>query len=175
VKYVGWLNWKAQLEQAHWPFTRQAPNVAIDEWRTPYAEYRFTPSPGRGADHLREVWFAGVHSDVGGVYPDDHKMSDIALKWMVDEAVAADLRVDPKAYRKLLDADLGAALSADHARGLVHTHNTAWRALGRHRRPICPSDEVHPSVRDRVKALRGTRRPYNVQLPAVPGDAEGPG
>ena len=93
VKFVGWLNWKAQLEQAQWPFTRQAPNVArvrhaiaIDEWRTPYCEYRFTPSPGRGADHFREVWFAGVHSDVGGVLG-LNRSSDIALKWMVDEAI----------------------------------------------------------------------------------------
>jgi hypothetical protein len=74
---------------------------------------------------------------------------------MVDEAVVADLRVDPKAYRKLLDADLGAALPADRAQGLIHTHDAAWRALGRHRRVIGPTDEVHPSVRDRVEALRG--------------------
>jgi len=33
---------------------------------------------------LREVWFAGAHSDVGGGYPDD-QLARIALTWMIDE------------------------------------------------------------------------------------------
>lgn len=48
VKSVGWLNARAMLEQARWPFTRKAPNVAarrlalaLDETRRPYSEYRF--------------------------------------------------------------------------------------------------------------------------------------
>ena len=39
---------------------------------------------------LKQVWFAGVHSDVGGGYAEtEARLSDIALRWMVDEA--ADL------------------------------------------------------------------------------------
>ena len=172
VKSVGWLNWRAQLEQARWPFTRRAPNVrrvrhaiAIDEWRTPYAEYRFTPSHPQRPEHLREVWFAGVHSDVGGTFPDDHRLSDIALKWMVDEAAEAGLRVDPKAYRKVLGVEFGADLPPDSVEGHVHANGAAWRVLGRRRRRIGATDEVHPSVHRRVAALRGTDRPYDVALP----------
>lgn len=36
------------------------------------------------ADRLRQVWFAGVHSDVGGGYPDE-SLSYIPLLWMMDE------------------------------------------------------------------------------------------
>jgi uncharacterized protein (DUF2235 family) len=39
---------------------------------------------------VKQVWFCGVHSDVGGGY-EDHGLSDIALQWMVDEAAAKGL------------------------------------------------------------------------------------
>ncbi len=35
-------------------------------------------------DRLKQVWFAGVHSDVGGGYPDE-SLSYIPLLWMMDE------------------------------------------------------------------------------------------
>ena len=35
-------------------------------------------------DRLQQVWFAGVHSDVGGGYPDE-SLSYISLLWMMDE------------------------------------------------------------------------------------------
>jgi hypothetical protein len=53
------------------------------------------------AQDLREVWFSGVHSDVGGVFSTGTKLSDIPLKWMVDEAVAAGVGIRPDAYRKI--------------------------------------------------------------------------
>ena len=38
-----------------------------------------------GVTRFRQVWFAGNHSDVGGSYPENKsRLSDIALKWMVD-------------------------------------------------------------------------------------------
>lgn len=42
--------------------------------------------PGR----LEQVWFAGVHSDVGGGYPDD-ALSYVSLDWMMGKATAAGL------------------------------------------------------------------------------------
>jgi uncharacterized protein (DUF2235 family) len=43
---------------------------------------------------LKEVWFAGVHSDVGGGYADS-ELSMIPLRWMLQEAMMAHLAVDP--------------------------------------------------------------------------------
>ena len=93
VKSVGWLNWRAQFQQARWPFTRKVSNVrhgrhaiSIDENRRPYGEYRFDRNElAKSGGRLREMWFAGVHSDVGGTFPDDHRLADITLKWMTDE------------------------------------------------------------------------------------------
>jgi uncharacterized protein (DUF2235 family) len=45
---------------------------------------------------LRQVWFAGMHSDVGGGYPDD-SLSYAPLHWMMREAHDAGLRFRPDA------------------------------------------------------------------------------
>ena len=39
-----------------------------------------------GIAWLRQVWFAGNHSDIGGSYPEEEsRLSDIPLQWMLDE------------------------------------------------------------------------------------------
>ncbi|MBL8903583.1 MAG: DUF2235 domain-containing protein [Rhizobiales bacterium] len=41
-------------------------------------------------DWIKQVWFPGNHSDIGGSYPEEEsRLSDIALKWMVAELIAA--------------------------------------------------------------------------------------
>jgi uncharacterized protein (DUF2235 family) len=43
------------------------------------------------ADRLEQVWFTGMHADVGGGYPDE-SLSYVSLLWMMDEAETAELR-----------------------------------------------------------------------------------
>jgi hypothetical protein len=44
---------------------------------------------------IRQVWFCGVHSDVGGSYPEKESgLSKIALQWMIAEATKAGLAID---------------------------------------------------------------------------------
>jgi Uncharacterized alpha/beta hydrolase domain (DUF2235) len=46
--------------------------------------------------HIKQVWFTGVHSDVGGSYPEKESgLSKVALEWMLVEAMKAGLKVDP--------------------------------------------------------------------------------
>jgi uncharacterized protein (DUF2235 family) len=45
----------------------------------------------RGADRLQQVWFTGMHADVGGGYPDE-SLSYVSLLWMMEEAEEAGLR-----------------------------------------------------------------------------------
>ena len=42
-------------------------------------------------ERLRQVWFTGMHADVGGGYPDE-SLSYVSLLWMMEEAEKADLR-----------------------------------------------------------------------------------
>jgi hypothetical protein len=44
---------------------------------------------------IRQVWFAGVHADVGGGYPEEQSgLSKYPLLWMIAQAQAAGLRID---------------------------------------------------------------------------------
>ncbi|MEA9980085.1 DUF2235 domain-containing protein, partial [Pseudomonas sp. RTS4] len=86
VKAAGFLKWDIK-----WPYTRKLDNdvrvrhaVSIDEKRRPFREYLVTPSP---QSQLEEVWFAGVHTDVGGTFADDPRLSNITLKWIVEGAL----------------------------------------------------------------------------------------
>jgi len=45
-------------------------------------------------ERLTQVWFAGVHSDVGGGYPDD-ALVHVPLRWIADEACKKGLRLHP--------------------------------------------------------------------------------
>lgn len=86
------------------PYTRTNPSVhtfrhaiSIDEkrrlfrlnhWRDPQI---FRPDPRvKGVtveQDIRQVWFAGVHSDIGGGYPESESaLSKYPLLWMIDQA-----------------------------------------------------------------------------------------
>jgi uncharacterized protein (DUF2235 family) len=63
------------------------------------------PSPPVEQD-LKQVWFAGVHSDVGGSYPEfESGLAKIALRWMFIEAAKAGLQLDAKKVNDMLGAD----------------------------------------------------------------------
>ncbi len=170
VKSVGWLNVKAQFEQAHWPFTRKVSNVAVgrhamslDENRAPFGVYRFdaTQVAERGGA-LAEVWFPGVHCDVGGLYP-EHRLADLSLEWMVTEAAAAGLAVDARRYKKTLGVAPDLALPAAYAvDGEIHHHRWPWALAGPGWRPRVPrpGDTFHPSVQHRVDGTAGSPDPY---------------
>jgi uncharacterized protein (DUF2235 family) len=56
--------------------------VSIDEDREDFKPTLWDDKPGLD---LRQVWFAGAHSDVGGGY-DESGLSDCAAQWMLQEA-----------------------------------------------------------------------------------------
>lgn len=67
--------------------------VALDERR---ALYQMT-GWGDRTEQVKEVWFAGDHSDVGGGYKKGNPpLADAALRWMLGEANQKGLRLDPQ-------------------------------------------------------------------------------
>ncbi|MCH5644870.1 DUF2235 domain-containing protein [Gordonia sp. ABSL49_1] len=156
VKSVGALNVRAGFEEARWPYTAKIANVniarhamALDERRRPYGCYRFDATTVKESDgrHL-EVWFPGVHSDVGGQYDDDHHASDVAFDWMLREAHEAGLALSKQKYSSLLSVPFSTGLPAGHAtEGWLHPNGRTWILAGgwRSRRPL-PGDLVHPTV-----------------------------
>lgn len=94
------------------PYTRKNPSVrvfrhamAIDErrrmfrlnrWRPrqPFVSNRFAKEPPQDQD-IKQVWFAGVHSDIGGGYPEaESGLAKYPLAWMIDEAVQHGLKIN---------------------------------------------------------------------------------
>ena len=57
--------------------------IALDEKRSSFTCTRWS-NAGQHKD-AKEMWFPGVHSDVGGGY-EDSSLSDVALNWMLKEA-----------------------------------------------------------------------------------------
>lgn len=81
--------------------------LAIHEHRMEFTPTLWEKKADAPADQrLEQVWFSGVHADVGGGYP-QAGLSDITLRWMIDKAERygelafgpepADFRPDPVA------------------------------------------------------------------------------
>lgn len=117
VKAYGWVIPRSFPALRHNPSVRTVRHaVSLDERR---GLFQMT---GWASDHadVKEVWFAGDHSDVGGGHEDGNSaLADASLRWMLGEAWAAGVRLDPAAARRIKDLD---ARSADarrtHAKGL---------------------------------------------------------
>ena len=75
--------------------------LAIDEQRRPFEPAIWKQSANvdgqQVKQQLEQVWFAGVHSDVGGGYPDS-ALAEIALLWMVNRAHTCGLAFDTDAF-----------------------------------------------------------------------------
>jgi uncharacterized protein (DUF2235 family) len=61
-------------------------------------------------ERISQVWFAGVHSNVGGGYPDD-TLAMVPLYWMMTEAEACDLK-----FKKRPHADPDALVHAQSSK-----------------------------------------------------------
>lgn len=67
--------------------------LAIDEKRRHFEPALWRQQPHATNQVLEQVWFAGVHSNVGGGYPST-ALSDIPLLWMCEKAKACGLALD---------------------------------------------------------------------------------
>ncbi len=66
--------------------------IACDEQRRAFAPTLWNVSAKQEGQILEQVWFAGVHADIGGGYPErDH--SNIALRWMINCAEKHGLKL----------------------------------------------------------------------------------
>lgn len=66
-----------------------------------YKHNRFNDANSEPQD-IKQVWFAGVHSDVGGGYPEiEFGLSKYPLLWMIEQAVQCGLTVNPRTVNEL--------------------------------------------------------------------------
>jgi uncharacterized protein (DUF2235 family) len=91
--------------------------LAIDERRIEFPPTLWTSQPA--ADQiLEQIWFTGVHCDVGGGYADDPStgtaLSDITLSWMMSKAWALGLETDAGFEKQYSNLDAKYALDTKH-------------------------------------------------------------
>ncbi len=68
--------------------------LAIDEKRKNFEPALWHQQKDAKGQTLEQMWFLGVHSDVGGGYPETG-LSDIPLKWMLEKAQSLNLNFNP--------------------------------------------------------------------------------
>jgi uncharacterized protein (DUF2235 family) len=90
---------------------RQA--IALDERRRmfrlhPWADAqifthnRFSKTNNSEPQDAQQVWFTGVHADIGGGYPESESgLSKFPLLWMISEGAAHGLAINPQAVNQL--------------------------------------------------------------------------
>jgi Uncharacterized alpha/beta hydrolase domain (DUF2235) len=83
-------------------------------------------------DRIMQVWFARMHSDVGGGYPDD-SLSHVPLEWMLGEAANAGLYFVPTVVAEISRIANCAGPMHDSRRGLGGYYRYHTRA------PYAPS------------------------------------
>jgi uncharacterized protein (DUF2235 family) len=94
--------------------------LAIDERRAEFPPTLWTPpDPPYPNQVLAQVWFSGVHCDVGGGYPETG-LSDITFGWLLGKAMALGLQVDSAV------AGPYAAIGAKNALATLHD---SWSIL----------------------------------------------
>ncbi len=129
--------------------------VAIDERRKAFRPTLWLQQPHAiGRQTLEQVWFAGVHCDVGGGYR-DQALAEISLLWMVERARRCGLAFKPEHF---VEPD-----------GPVDEES---RRLGRHVAPD-PLGEIHRSYRGFYRLVPPRWRPLthaeNLPEDALPG------
>jgi uncharacterized protein (DUF2235 family) len=96
--------------------------VCIDERRAQFEPTLWTNqdgSPRANDDQVQQVWFSGVHCDIGGGY-DDCQLSEITLSWMMKNAIQCGLVFSDDAMEKYLKID------PDNAKGAAHDE---WKVV----------------------------------------------
>ena len=86
--------------------------MAIDERRREFPPTLWTSAPAPGQT-LEQLWFVGVHCDVGGGYPETG-LSDVTLSWMMNRANQLGLQFVDAVWNQYRALDPKSALDQKH-------------------------------------------------------------
>lgn len=186
VASVGWI-----YNAVHFPYTTKNPDlnivrhaISIDERRAFFRQDLFTNATPE--QNIKQIWFAGVHCDVGGGYVETESgLSKIGLQWMLNEVKQNGLLIDGQKENNILGADKRYAIP--DPKGVMHKSLKGWWWIGEimpkiHNRPVVINGEtkwkkslrvnlarprfidketaiLHESVRERMKAIPEYRPP----------------
>lgn len=156
-----WLGWLSPKDEFY--DTKMGPNVAIARHALAINERRFDfeatiLQPRKNLD-LRQVWFVGCHADVGGSYKADEDgslLSDITLKWMMQQAKSAGLELERHLDQRLKPNPCATLHNSSSIK--FRSWKDTWRPIDHQKGPVL----IHRSVQERWDTDR-SYRPNNLK------------
>ena len=151
--YSWFKTWHLNIWKVTFHDTKLNPRVqfakhaqSIDENRKDFARVPWDPEGLRDltTGWFEQVWFAGIHADVGGGYLENEaRLSDISLQWMVDRAASTPfpVKVEPR-FLSLYPSFSGTQHDERKAGGIPWTFGL---------RTILADARLHPTVIERFK------------------------
>lgn len=200
VSSVGWIENPLRV-----PYTANNPDIevgrqaiSIDEhraffrqnlWRLPALTQSLAAPVPAGPKDVKQVWFPGVHGDVGGGYPEaESGLSKIALEWMLAEAHANHLLLNKDRTDVVLGKKGAGYVSPDPTANMHESLTVAWWpaefVLKKHydwrtgetgrrmnlfrRRTIPPGASVHESAYKRGPEYQHRLPPDAIRVTSLP-------
>jgi len=115
--------------------------LSIDDQRKVFKPELWDESTVKG-QIMEQVWFAGMHSNVGGGYRRTG-LSDITLQWMIDKARKAKLEFWPDYRQRVL-------IMADADGKIYNSRSGFGKMYIKQVRAIPEGHKIHQSVFDRI-------------------------
>jgi uncharacterized protein (DUF2235 family) len=152
--------------------------LALDDERTTFFPVLWTERDEPTAANIRDerisqVWFSGVHSNVGGGYPDD-ALAHVSLHWMMTEAekvglefkkgVIEEMRLASDEDGRLYDSRYGLASYYRYCPRKIVELSHDWFSDTEHDEVEIAVPKIHESMFLRLR--RGARAYAPVGLPA---------
>jgi hypothetical protein len=147
---------------SHVRFAYQA--LAIDEEREPFKPTLWDEGSGAEGQTLEQVWFAGVHTEVGGG-ASDASLSDIALLWMAQKAREQGLVFLPDSLAPGAPSGSGEVVAPNYTGPIVDSRKGIYRLLPPYHRLThdkvrqAPGQAVASSARRRLTEKQGDYSP----------------
>ena len=118
--------------------------ISIDEQRRKFLPSIWEENRRGSGQTVKQVWFPGVHSDIGGGYK-ERELSDGAFIWMMRHAEKAGLRLKP-------NWEAGRTPNPAAKDALHQSRKGFWRLWRTVHRDIPNGAIIHRSAEDRLKA-----------------------
>ena len=166
------LAWLGPLRQFAWTrFNDSVPSaiiknayhaMALDDERHTFHPVLWDESKKQGDQQIEQVWFTGVHSDVGGGYPRD-SLSFVPLLWMMVKARDCGLGFAREKWEDIEEYANNLGPAHDSRRGLA----VYYRYRPRDVAVLCGAAhidraKVHSSVLDRIRRSNGAYCPQGL-------------
>ena len=127
--------------------------LAVDDERLTFHPTLWDPAL-KEYQTMKQVWFCGMHTDVGGGYPEE-QLSDIPLLWMLQNAQSHGLRIYPK-HKVIIAPDANGCMHDSRGGFFGRLYRKSERSwpTATHGVPV-----VHQSVLDRKLNPKNTSDP----------------